>query len=78
MEFAKGMAAGFVIGVALIGATVVLLYYRDDTAHEREVARIAELETQVQSLEHALARKAVREAPDPSLAAVPTTVTEQP
>lgn len=60
MEFAKGLATGFVVGVALIGAVVALLYGRDDAARERNLARIAELESQVGRLEEALEKSSLR------------------
>jgi len=70
VEFAKGVATGFVIGVALIGTSVVTLYVHDDAAYERNSARIEQLDAQVQRLEVALTRLAGRvasEAPPPAV-----------
>ena len=54
MEFAKGVATGFVIGVAVIGTAVATLYVHDDSVHERNTARIEKLDAQVQRLELAV------------------------
>lgn len=70
MEFAKGLAAGFVAGVAVIGAAVALLYYHDDSAHELEAARIAELEAQVQRLEQALIKSSGQVTAEPAVMAI--------
>jgi hypothetical protein len=82
VEFAKGVATGFVIGVALIGTSVITLYVRDDTAYERNSARIEKLDAQVQRLEVALTRLAGRvadEAPAPAVPkATPATLTTEP
>ena len=48
MSPGTGMAIGFAAGLALAGGAILLL--RDDAALERQTARIAQLETQVQQL----------------------------
>lgn len=55
MEFAKGVATGFVIGVVVIGTAAATLYVHDDSVHERNSARIEELDEHVQRLERAVA-----------------------
>ena len=73
MEFAKGIATGFTVGVAAIGIAVALLYGHDDSMHERNAERIAKLETQVQQLEHAVNRLAGRVADIAPVDRVPET-----
>ena len=79
MEFAKGMATGFIVGVAAIGVAVALLYNQDDAAHERNAARIDKLEAHVERLEQAVTRLSGRVAESmPSNApamATPTSLT---
>jgi hypothetical protein len=60
VEFAKGVATGFVMGVAIIGAVVATLYVHDDAAHERNSARIEQVDAKVQRLERALTTLSVR------------------
>jgi len=43
------------MGVAIIGTIVATLYVHYDAAHERNAARIEEVDAQVQRLEHAVA-----------------------
>jgi hypothetical protein len=62
LDFPKGMAAGFIIGVAVIGAAVVLLYRHDDTVHELNAERIEKLEANVHRLELAVNRLSGRVA----------------
>ena len=78
MEFAKGMATGFIVGVAAIGVAVALLYHEDDSAHERNAQRIAKLEVQVQQLERAVSHLSGRISDSESVnpaAARPATLT---
>jgi len=75
VEFAKGVATGFVIGVALIGTAVATLYVHDDSYHERNAARIEEVGAQVQRLERAVTALSVRVSAETPLAAAPAVVT---
>jgi hypothetical protein len=54
MPFRKGIAIGFVAGLAVAGGAVLLL--RDNMARAREAARIAELDEQIGQLERTVSR----------------------
>jgi len=79
VDLAKGMAIGFIVGVAAIGTAVALLYGHDDAAHERNSQRIAKLEAQVQQLERevtTLSGHVAERVPDNVVPAVtPTSLT---
>jgi hypothetical protein len=70
--FAKGVATGFVMGVALIGTAIATLYVHDDSVHERSEARIDQLDAQVRQLELAVSRLAGRVAEESRVPAVAT------
>jgi hypothetical protein len=72
VEFAKGMAIGFVIGVALIGTAVATLYVHDDSDHERNAARIEQVDAHVQRLERAVTALSGRVAAEMPVEAAPT------
>jgi hypothetical protein len=71
VEFAKGLAAGFVIGVAIIGTAVATLYVHDDSEHVRNAARIEQLDAHVQRLERALGVLSMRVAGEMPVNSVP-------
>ena len=71
MEFAKGVAIGFVIGVAVIGTAVATLYIHDDSVHERNTARIEDIDAHVQRLERAVATLSGRVADERPATEVP-------
>jgi hypothetical protein len=72
MDFAKGIAVGFVIGVAVIGTAVATLYIHDDSVHERNTARIDDIDAHVQRLERAVATLSGRMAEEKPAGALPT------
>jgi len=82
VDFAKGVATGFVIGVALIGTVVATLYVHDDSVHERNAARIEQIAAHVDQLDLAVSRLAGRvagEMPAPAVPkATPTALTTGP
>ena len=71
MGFGKGLATGFLIGVALIGAAVVLLNGHDDATHELNAARIQALEQHVERLELAVTKLSREVASERRVTVVP-------
>jgi hypothetical protein len=60
VSLGKGIAIGFVAGLAVAGGAFLVL--RDDTAAEREAARIAELDAHIQRLDQTVATLSERVA----------------
>jgi gas vesicle protein len=67
MQAGKGIAIGFLAGLAVAGGAVLLL--RDETSREQESARIAELDAQIQRLDQAVSRLSVLAVEAPSAVA---------
>jgi hypothetical protein len=71
VDFGKGLATGFVFGVALIGGAVVLLNGHDDATHELNSARIQALEKHVERLELTLTKLSREVETERQIAAIP-------
>ena len=70
MQSGKGIAIGFVAGLAVAGGAFLLV--RDETSRAQETARIAELDAQIQRLDQAVSRLSVLAAAAPRAAALAT------
>src|SRR6185369_8708101 len=70
MHPGKGIAIGFVAGLAVAGGAVLLL--RDETVTAQETARVADLDAQIQRLDQAVSRLSVLAAAAPRAAAPAT------
>jgi hypothetical protein len=69
MTISKGMAAGFVAGISIAGGAFFWLRVHEDITRERDTARIAELDAQVQRLEQTVSRLSERMMDDARIAA---------
>jgi hypothetical protein len=69
MTISKGMAAGFVAGISIAGGAFFWLRVHEDITRERDTARIAELDAQVQRLEQTVSRLSERVMDDARIAA---------
>lgn len=56
MQTSAGVVAGFAAGIGIAVAAMVWLRVQENVTRERDVARVAELDAEVQRLERAVAR----------------------